>query len=327
MVEPGGPAPVAPLRFAGLALEARIGLGGSADVWRGVDGEGRAIACKRLMPHLRADRDARLRLAREANALQALAGAAVPTWIAGDVDADVPWIATALVSGPTWKQLRGASSAVRALAVQGLWRALATLHSRGWLHGDLAPGNVAVDADGRTVLLDLGLSRSVALSAQGDDDLAYPTPAFASPEVARGQRAASASDVFAAASLSHWLLVGASPVPERAGAALRAALASDPPAIAPRAEALTAALDTDGAALLRRCWASRPMERPSVAEVLARLGPIVDCRVGASDPDALRQAARDHAPRLGALPVQAAEDRAEVVTGDDDAGAARALVE
>jgi len=46
------------------------------------------------------------------------------------------------------------------LLVAELCEALAHLHERGFLHGDLKPANVLVDGDGAPVLTDFGLSRS-----------------------------------------------------------------------------------------------------------------------------------------------------------------------
>src|SRR5688572_31815404 len=45
------------------------------------------------------------------------------------------------------------------------------LHGRGLLHGDLSPANVRLDAEGRPVLLDFGLSVSMARSEEHTSEL------------------------------------------------------------------------------------------------------------------------------------------------------------
>ena len=163
-----------------------------------------------------------------------------------------------------------------------------------------------------------------AEACAGKRAVGYPTPAFASPEAARSEPRGLGSDVFAAASLCHWLLVGAPPVPDRAGSSLRAAIASQPPTLRPVHEALVEVMGDAGAALMLRCWASHAMDRPTAAAVLVQLKAITPPAVAAAGLASLAAFASAFAPRLGALPVQAAEDRDELVTGDDDVDASRA---
>src|SRR5882724_8257462 len=64
--------------------------------------------------------------------------------------------------------------------------ALAYLHGRGVVHGDLAPGNVRLDGQGRPVLLDFDLAgpRGAARAGGG----ATGTLGYASPEALVGER-------------------------------------------------------------------------------------------------------------------------------------------
>ncbi len=77
--------------------------------------------------------------------------------------------------GRTWSDL--------VLPVGDVLSALASLHRRGVLHGDVHTGNVLVDASGRAVVIDLSccrpLSETRALEISG-------TPAFLAPELLRG---------------------------------------------------------------------------------------------------------------------------------------------
>lgn len=91
------------------------------------------------------------------------------------------------------------------------------------------------------------------------------TPAFMSPEQARGEPATTASDLYTFGLLLQWLFTGRSPHPEEL----------DTPDLvrrAQRAESLPAiGLPKDLAALVERLKAAAPASRPTAVEVAARL--------------------------------------------------------
>jgi hypothetical protein len=74
---------------------------------------------------------------------------------------------------------------------------LAAAHRAGVVHRDVKPGNVLIADDGRVKLTDFGVSRAVDDVQLTRTGLIAGTPAFLSPEVARGHDPTSASDVFA----------------------------------------------------------------------------------------------------------------------------------
>jgi len=94
---------------------------------------------------------------------------------------------------------------------------LAQLHSAGWLHGDLKPGNVLLMADGSVKLADFNMA------AELDGTHAY-TPAFSTadytpPELLwceigeRGRRIRPSADIWAFGVLAHLVLTGSFPLP------------------------------------------------------------------------------------------------------------------
>ncbi len=88
-----------------------------------------------------------------------------------------------------------------------LAQALAGLHARGVVHGDLSPGNVLLESTGRPVLADLGYAR-VLLEREVD---VHGTDGYLAPEVAVGRLPDEASDVHALGALAWLCLTGRAP--------------------------------------------------------------------------------------------------------------------
>ncbi|MGA5062852.1 protein kinase domain-containing protein [Streptomyces exfoliatus] len=135
--------------------------------------------------------------------------------LGGDADAEVPWLATAYVPGPSLSQAvrRGGAlpvATVRALGAD-VARALADLHRAGVLHRDLKPGNVMLSVDGPR-LIDFGIARSDTATTMTATGLMVGTPSFMSPEhVAGARRVTAASDVFCLGSLLCYAATGEDP--------------------------------------------------------------------------------------------------------------------
>jgi serine/threonine-protein kinase len=94
--------------------------------------------------------------------------------------------------------------------------AYACLHRRDVVHGDVHPGNVVVDEDGRVAILDYGRSRLVTLAASGPPDvLRAGIPYFYEPELATALRdglplpaATFLGEQYSLAALLYYLVTG-----------------------------------------------------------------------------------------------------------------------
>ena len=89
--------------------------------------------------------------------------------------------------------------------------ALTAAHHAGIVHRDVKPGNVLLAEDGTAKLTDFGISHvlgDVTLTATG---MVTGTPAYLAPEVARGQSASFASDVFSLGSTLYTATEGSPP--------------------------------------------------------------------------------------------------------------------
>jgi serine/threonine protein kinase len=142
--------------------------------------------------------------------------------------------------------------------------ALAAAHLAGIIHRDVKPGNVLLGEDGTVKVTDFGISRAigdVTLTATGE---IAGTPAFLAPEVAQGEDASFASDVFSLGSTLYTAVEGAPPFGygDKAIALLYRVSSGEiiPPAKAGRLEPL-----------LLRLLQVDPQKRPTMDEALSEL--------------------------------------------------------
>lgn len=89
--------------------------------------------------------------------------------------------------------------------------ALAAAHAAGVIHRDIKPGNVLLGEDGLVKITDFGISRAVEDVTGTLTSAIIGTPAFLSPEVARGDRASFASDVYSLGSTLYAAVEGVPP--------------------------------------------------------------------------------------------------------------------
>ena len=90
--------------------------------------------------------------------------------------------------------------------------ALAAAHEAGIVHRDVKPGNVLLTDDGTTKVTDFGIARAVEdATATATAGLLAGTPAYLSPEVARGQPATYAADVFSLGATLYTAIEGTPP--------------------------------------------------------------------------------------------------------------------
>jgi hypothetical protein len=205
--EPGAHvAPVVP----GYTLEARLGRGGSGEVWRAVPRRGGPpVAVKVLVA---GDPE---RQAREAALLGALDHPHLVRLLEvvhQPQRGGAPRVALVLelLAGGSLAALLARRGRLRpgevVTAIAPVAAALAHAHGNGVVHGDLSPGNIVFTAEGRPVLTDLGVARVLGETAAGE-----VTPAYVDPTVARGGAPGPASDVFGVAAAAFHALTGIAP--------------------------------------------------------------------------------------------------------------------
>ncbi|GAB2485747.1 serine/threonine-protein kinase [Nocardiopsis aegyptia] len=256
--------PSDPTTIGPYALAARIDAGGQGTVYLGHAEDGTPAAVKVLTGLWGQDGRQRARFVRELAAARTVAPFCTAAVLDADMDADVPYIASEYVPGPT---LRSAvtdegprtGAALDRLAIATV-TALAAVHEAGIVHRDLKPGNVILGPDGPRVI-DFGIARFTDATQQ--TTTVAGTPAYMAPEQIQGLPASPAGDMFSWAAVMAFAATGRHAFPgENTMAVIDRVLDSEP-----ELEGVPERL----LPVLGRCLDKDPGARPSAVEVLDRL--------------------------------------------------------
>jgi serine/threonine-protein kinase len=197
-------------------VEALIAHGKRASVFRALDPQGVEVALKIFTPSGEDDAIALKRFLQEAE---------VTAWLKSEhtvrvLDfAEAPdgfvYLVMELIRGPTLRQELAERTFSEAEAIDVAAQIAASLseaHARGLVHRDLKPENVMIDrtAGQKVRVLDFGIAKRADVSitiAQGPPC----TPAYASPEVARGGNVTPQSDLYSLGVIIYELITGSPP--------------------------------------------------------------------------------------------------------------------
>ncbi len=203
--------------FQRLSRVEPIGSGGMGTVFRAwQDDLGRAVAVKTLRADLRGDAHLRELFTHEARVLARLDDPGiVPVYYAGD-DGGGPYYVMRLVDGVAVDRFLAGKPALAIAAVfREVAMALAKVHREGVLHRDIKPDNILVEASGRPVLVDFGLSTIARPGAPDQDENPVGTLDFLAPELLGGAPASVSSDVYALGATIYVALTGRVPFAQK----------------------------------------------------------------------------------------------------------------
>jgi Tol biopolymer transport system component len=275
-------------KLGSYEIQSPLGAGGMGEVYRARDTRlGREVAIKILPRVFTSDPERLARFEREAQMLASLNNPHIGAIYGIEEANDVRALVLELVEGETLadRLAHGAVPITEALTIaRQIAEALEAAHEKGIIHRDLKPANVKVTPEGTVKVLDFGLAKVAAGAASGMDLTVAPTvtvggtrdgiilgtPAYMSPEQARGQAVDKRTDIWAFGCVLYEMLTGRQTF---AGETLTDTLA----AIVEREPdwtALPAATLAGVTRLLHRCLEKDPRQR---------LHDIADARIAVDD--------------------------------------------
>jgi serine/threonine protein kinase/tetratricopeptide (TPR) repeat protein len=262
-------------RIAHYDLEALIGVGGMGEVYKALDTKlGRHVALKVVSPNDVGDRRSAPRLLKEARHASRLNHPNICTVHEAGEHGGRPFIVMELVEGTSLAECipdHGLPWGEALVLARQIAAAVAHAHDHGVVHGDLKTLNVMVTADRRAKVLDFGLSRERPV----DGDVADATSSvvqiavrgtlhYLAPEVLRGQRTDTRSDVWALGIILYEMASGSRPFTGATGAELAAGILNGTPAPLP------AHVPAHYRALVVRCLEKDPSKRYGEASEVLR---------------------------------------------------------
>jgi hypothetical protein len=198
-------------------IKSELGRGGMATVYRAHDpSSNREVAIKVLPTEMLRNLVTRARFKRELKLVASLEHPAiVPVYDVGEDD-DQPFFVMRYMSGGSLAAMikkERFSLSDAAVIIERLASALDHAHSKGIIHRDIKPDNVLFDAGNHPYLSDFGVAKftETAVSATGHDVMG--TPAYISPEQARGENVDHRADIYGLGAILYEMLTGKRPYP------------------------------------------------------------------------------------------------------------------
>jgi eukaryotic-like serine/threonine-protein kinase len=225
-------------RIGVYRIEALLGAGGMGQVYRARDTRLQRDVAIKVLPDAFAANPARLaRFEHEARTLAslnhrsigAIYGVEDVSESTGDGELRRPALILEMVEGETLDDRikRGPIPLKEAVSIAAqIAEALEAAHEKGVTHRDLKPANVKIMPDGTVKVLDFGLAKATSVDASRPDLTQAPTlarqtldgiilgtPAYMSPEQARGQAVDARTDIWAFGCVVFEMLTGAMTFP------------------------------------------------------------------------------------------------------------------
>ena len=217
-------------------IESRIGRGGMGVVYRATQiALERIVALKVIAPELLDNDEIRQRFLAEAHAAASFDHPnVIPVYEAGQADGTA-YIAMRFVAGSDLhcrvRNGGGLAVAEAASVIGQAGAAIDEIHRAGFVHRDVKPANLLIDATGHVYLSDFGLAKQVLTRSGATRSGQWVgTLDYVAPEQIRGGRIDARADVYALGGVLHFALTGRVPF-EREGEAAKmwAQLSAPPP--------------------------------------------------------------------------------------------------
>jgi eukaryotic-like serine/threonine-protein kinase len=203
-----------------------LGAGGMGEVYRARDGKlNRDVAFKILPARFTDDAERMARFRREAQVLASLNHPNIGSIYGLEEWDNLRVLVLELVEGPTLADriIEGAIPLEEVLVIaRQIAEALAYAHEKGVTHRDLKPSNIKITPEGNIKVLAFGLAKVLQADTHSDSDPSHSptitnptlegmilgTPAYMSPEQAKGKPVDKRADIWAFGVVLYELLTG-----------------------------------------------------------------------------------------------------------------------
>jgi len=193
-----------------------LGEGGMGAVYKAKDLEvERVVAVKVIRPELANQPEILTRFKRElVLSRQVTHKNVIRIYDLGEADG-IKFITMEFVEGQDLRSLTRSSEppelAQKAKIAVQVCRALEAAHNEGVVHRDLKPQNIMVENTGRVVVMDFGIAHSMQEASVTSTGMLLGTPAYVSPEQAKGEKIDPRSDIYSFGIVFYELLTGKVP--------------------------------------------------------------------------------------------------------------------
>ena len=182
------------------AVQDRIGTGGMATVYRGLDTVlGRTVAIKTMLPQYATDPSFAARFKQEAQAAAALQSPYIVQVYDWGKDEDTYYIVMEYLRGTDLKSgiRRHGALDPRKVAQIGsqIAQALSVAHKHDIIHRDIKPQNIMVQPDGNIKVMDFGIARAKNSHLTTDNSV-LGTAHYVSPEQTTGKELGPTTDIY-----------------------------------------------------------------------------------------------------------------------------------
>jgi tRNA A-37 threonylcarbamoyl transferase component Bud32 len=195
-------------------IDTEVGRGGMGIVYRGTDLTLKRPVAIKALRQVDADNTVLSRFLREARSLARVEHPGlVPVYAVGREDGTY-YMVMKFVEGETLQSLIKRSGALEPRQIRRVMRetceALGALHKHGLIHRDLKPGNIMLSAEGRVVVMDLGIVKAVGENTQ-TTSTALGTPKYMAPETLTDTQVDPRADLYSLGVIGYEMLTGDPP--------------------------------------------------------------------------------------------------------------------
>jgi len=252
-------------------VEARIGEGGMAEVFRGFDPVlSRTVAIKVLLPQFARDTSFVHRFRREAQAAARLNQPNIVGVYDTGADDGTQYIVMEFIEGRTLAEFlsggRRPTPVQAAEIAQKICAAIAAAHAQGVIHRDIKPGNVMVTRDGTVKVMDFGIARMLGPETAPQTSAVLGTASYLSPEQAQGGPVDARTDIYSLGAVLYELLTGRPPFTGDSSVAVAYKQVNETPAVP---SSLSPAVPPAMDAVVMKALSKNPSNRYQSAEELS----------------------------------------------------------